>query len=121
MDFEKRAWRNSCRFRPRRPHPRQPKTPSKRGPEFARATQVRPQLPPTDPVQRGEFIARKLCASCHLFPEPALLDKKTWENGALPMMAARLGVKGMQPDSPQNRGILRDWDEITAFYLETAP
>src|SRR5687767_321266 len=32
----------------------------------------------------GRELARKYCASCHLFPEPNHLDKTTWKNGALP-------------------------------------
>src|SRR5437667_5030468 len=40
----------------------------------------------------GERLAHTYCAACHMFPEPALLDKKTWRTGVLPQMALRLGV-----------------------------
>src|SRR5262245_33010760 len=40
----------------------------------------------------GRELAQKYCASCHLFPEPNLLDKTTWKNGALPLMRSRLGI-----------------------------
>src|SRR5689334_3928702 len=42
--------------------------------------------------QKDERIARNACASCHLFPEPDLLDKKTWERSIFPQMAFRMGV-----------------------------
>jgi hypothetical protein len=40
----------------------------------------------------GEDLARLHCGSCHLFPEPALLDKSTWVMGVLPQMAFRMGI-----------------------------
>src|SRR5258707_10819375 len=41
--------------------------------------------------ERGHQLAQGYCQTCHLFPDPALLDKATWENGALPEMAPWLG------------------------------
>src|SRR3954454_20275531 len=43
-------------------------------------------------IQRGEILAKSFCQSCHLFPEPALLDATTWEKGVLPHMGPRLGI-----------------------------
>ena len=45
------------------------------------------------PRSKGERLARNSCAACHLFPEPALLDKKTWVSRVLPEMALRLRIK----------------------------
>jgi hypothetical protein len=42
--------------------------------------------------EQGEANARKYCGGCHLFPEPNLLDKKTWAESVLPNMGSRLGV-----------------------------
>src|SRR5438105_4229318 len=42
--------------------------------------------------ERGHRLAQIYCQSCHLFPEPALLDKATWEKGAFPDMAPWLGL-----------------------------
>jgi hypothetical protein len=36
-------------------------------------------------------LAIAVCGSCHMFPEPTLLDKASWKNGVLPKMALRLG------------------------------
>jgi FG-GAP-like repeat len=43
-------------------------------------------------LAKGERLAETHCASCHLFPEPSLLDKKTWEHGVMPEMAFRMGL-----------------------------
>ena len=40
----------------------------------------------------GEALAKKYCGSCHLFPAPDLLDKKTWRNHTLPAMGYRFGI-----------------------------
>jgi hypothetical protein len=84
---------------------------------------------------RGEQLARTYCQSCHLFPEPALLDKASWTNGALPDMAHWLGLVPPQleqlptgeilPDSnvfPPSPLISReDWNAIIRYYAAAAP
>lgn len=87
----------------------------------------------------GEALAKKNCASCHKFPDPSLLDKKTWKEGVLPEMAYRLGVGNRfelltkipeeQYESAINLGIYpetpeisqKDWEAIVAYYVENAP
>lgn len=87
--------------------------------------------------QSGEQLAKVHCASCHLFPEPALLDKSTWEKSVLPEMALQLGfqINGgvVYPDIQQEKQgnssylvnksaiSIEDWDKIVAFYTEKAP
>src|SRR5207244_12000496 len=39
---------------------------------------------------RGRKAAHIYCQSCHLFPEPDLLDKKTWIEQTLPQMKIRV-------------------------------
>ena len=39
-----------------------------------------------------EALARQYCVTCHLFPEPSLLDKKTWISQVMPRMAIRMGL-----------------------------
>lgn len=91
---------------------------------------------PTD--LSGEQLAKQHCGSCHLFPEPALLPKKTWERGVLPAMRSRLGLNveqlyeripyeelsallkvGVYPARPQLAEA--DFQKIRAFYLKNAP
>ncbi len=51
------------------------------------------QLPAPSLHLTGRELAQMYCQSCHLFPEPALLDKETWVKRVLPNMALRLGVQ----------------------------
>lgn len=37
-------------------------------------------------------LARQYCSSCHMFPEPGLLDKATWDKKVLPKMGIYLGL-----------------------------
>ncbi|MDC0065657.1 VCBS repeat-containing protein [Verrucomicrobia bacterium] len=43
-------------------------------------------------LARAEALARQYCITCHLFPEPDLLDKKTWTSQVMPRMAIRMGL-----------------------------
>jgi len=66
-----------------------------------------------------------------MFPEPALLDKRTWRTGVLPQMAQRLGVPAPSLFAEMHRDpamvVLTkavsqpDWEKIVAYYLEHAP
>lgn len=94
----------------------------------------------------GEELANIYCASCHLYPEPALLDKKTWQNHVLVRMGALLGIYNdnlryydQLPEAwiepgyggqrvmeaniyPQSPLISRaEWEKIRNFYLTNAP
>src|SRR6266487_5764411 len=79
----------------------------------------------------GERLAHRYCAACHMFPEPALLDKNTWRMGVLPQMALRLGVpaKSLFAEMSRDPELLvltkavseRDWEEIVEYYLAAAP
>lgn len=40
----------------------------------------------------AETLAKNHCAGCHVFPEPELLDKKTWQLGVMPQMGHRMGI-----------------------------
>jgi hypothetical protein len=50
-----------------------------------------------------ERLAQQHCSSCHVFPEPALLDKQTWDQHVFPEMAFRMGL-----DMSQLMNIKRD-------------
>ncbi len=45
----------------------------------------------TTEEQKEEMLAKQYCGSCHSFPEPGLLDKKTWTY-VMPHMGLRMGV-----------------------------
>lgn len=88
----------------------------------------------------GRQLAQAYCQGCHLFPEPALLDKQSWERGVLPNMGLRLGIgdfwdnafAGMDVEeivAVRQAGAFadkplvsqKDWDKIVAYYLAAAP
>ncbi len=93
-------------------------------------------MPPTPTPQ--EQVARTQCGSCHLYPEPALLDTERWSQ-LLPYMGYRLGIyEGITRESLIGQSDLRgidttsyfpahpviseqDWEAIKTFYLETSP
>jgi hypothetical protein len=86
-------------------------------------------------AQREERLARTYCSSCHQFPEPALLDKKTWTKKVLPEMAFRMGVDLSQLfNLPQNDYPFvsqtlpnsamvqpEDWEAIVRYFEREAP
>lgn len=86
-------------------------------------------------IRQGEIYARAACQQCHLFPDPALLDKTSWQNFVLPKMMLYLGlssldqVKVPDPDLVKASGILppvpriprSQWGPIVTYYLHTAP
>ena len=43
-------------------------------------------------IEKGEALAKTYCQSCHMLPDPSLLDTKSWEKGVLPEMGPRLGI-----------------------------
>jgi hypothetical protein len=88
----------------------------------------------------GEDLAKIYCSSCHLFPEPSLLDKRTWTDRVLPNMGWRLGIRKTAEDAyadmerdeaklakaiaifPEKPLITRaEWQKIVAYYAEEAP
>jgi len=85
--------------------------------------------------QKDERLARQACASCHLFPDPELLDKKTWEDGVFPQMAFRMGldysalsqisdddqVEVTKTLPPNAMVSLDEWEAIKRFYIDKAP
>jgi hypothetical protein len=83
----------------------------------------------------GEKLARAACQSCHLFPEPDFLDKKTWAEAVLPKMMLYMGlsrleeVKVPEPELVKASGVIpaapmisrAHWDQIVEYYLSAAP
>lgn len=79
----------------------------------------------------GEKLAKNFCGSCHLFPEPALLNGKTWRSTVLPAMGRLAGVPqfDQHPFEESDRIFSRkdqliptdQWQKIVAYYLANAP
>ena len=88
----------------------------------------------------GEKLARLHCGGCHLFPEPALLEKRIWIDRVLPEMAHRLGVGDSlnhplrkmsfyeryaidQANLFPGKALLStgEWEKIVAYYQKFSP
>jgi FG-GAP-like repeat len=92
---------------------------------------------PNASISEGEKLAKQYCQSCHLLPDPSLLDAKTWEEGALPAMGPMLGIfkhlyhnypNGKRdPDLDSNyypsKPLLNseEWQNIINYYSATSP
>lgn len=86
-------------------------------------------------AQSGRELAQIYCSACHLFPEPNLLDKQTWLNGALRRMAPLLGVGKINLEKNPDRALLEaagifpktpliseaHWRAISEFYRDQSP
>jgi len=94
------------------------------------------RLATTDLNLNGEQLANAYCGSCHIKPEPTVLDKKTWTENVLPDMRKRLGLyleSDFGTTLPEDAGIPKgiyskaqliqrdDWQKIQTYYLENAP
>ncbi len=100
---------------------------------------IAPQVPEEE--LDGHQLSRRYCAGCHLYPEPDLLDKHTWETYVLPRMGNYFGI--YEADTTREflleRGRPREiverkkvfplepsldtaiFEKISSYYLEEAP
>jgi hypothetical protein len=83
----------------------------------------------------GEALSMIYCQGCHLRPDPDLLDRATWEYGALPFMEKWLGLASFNLDTweggwrPEVAEVFpespllsqEEWARIRQFYLQAAP
>ena len=60
----------------------------------------------------GEELAKIHCASCHQYPAPNLLDKKSWDEHILPRMGYMLGIL---PKDSIGGGFIEPFAEEAAF------
>lgn len=88
-------------------------------------------------IAQGEKLAAQFCQSCHMLPDPSLLDAATWNNGVLPQMGPRLGIfEHVFQRYPNNRNdpnisknyypaqpLLSsgEWQHIIDYYTSLAP
>lgn len=87
----------------------------------------------------AEVLVQSHCGSCHLMPDPSLLDRTTWMQSTLPEMGYRLGIYtdtsrasivkplidfGVDPEPfyPSNAVLtVEEWMSITEYYRDRAP
>lgn len=103
----------------------------------ATSAQVTPNDAHSEEIERGRELAKVICAGCHLYPDPTLLDKVNWGLEVLPDMALFMGLDDGDPYEKlgaQQRvrdaviiptqpvvGSVEDWRAICAFYLHASP
>lgn len=91
--------------------------------------------------EKGEKLAQLHCVSCHSYPAPDLLDKKTWDQYILPRMGSMMGilpVDSLGPDFIEPAAqvaafknpllfrteaslTMEEWQAIRQFYTTLAP
>lgn len=84
-------------------------------------------------IRQGKALAVKHCKSCHMLPDPSLLDKDNWQ-AALVMMGPRLGIfdhkgqpypiytdidQSFYPSEPAMSS--SEWQQIIDYYTTSAP
>ncbi|WP_426294889.1 FG-GAP repeat domain-containing protein [Dyadobacter endophyticus] len=79
----------------------------------------------TGELAEGRDAAQKYCSTCHLPVAPALLDKDTWKNRVLPVMAQYFGIEVWQRNQyfadEKSAMAITDWMKIVAYYDSLAP
>jgi hypothetical protein len=75
----------------------------------------------TPEFKRGQELAQRYCATCHLFPAPNLLDRSTWQKGTMPFLRGRLGIDRLDPTDPDHRVVLDEWQLVWKYYFAAAP
>lgn len=75
-------------------------------------------------IADGQTLAKKYCVSCHQFPDPSLIDKKSWVNGVLPAMAKQLHIQNYMGQYFADQGSTlstAEWMKIVEWYKSKAP
>ena len=79
----------------------------------------------TGELAEGRDAAKKYCGTCHLPVAPDLLDKDTWKNRVLPVMAQQLGMEVWQKTQyfagERSAMPITDWMKIVEYYDSLAP
>jgi len=92
---------------------------------------------PDSNIIKGKLLAATYCQSCHMLPDPSLLDTKSWENGVLPVMGPRLGIfshgsrtypsarhdMDLPGDFYPSKPLMKpeDWQYIIDYYASISP
>jgi FG-GAP-like repeat len=87
-------------------------------------------------IEKGAALAKIYCETCHLLPDPSLLNSGSWEKGVLPEMGPRLGIfnygferypvangENLEKDFYPTQPVLTstEWQNILDYYEATSP
>src|ERR1041385_5482609 len=56
----------------------------------------------------GRVLSKQYCGACHVFPEPDLLDKKTWREQTLRRMKIRMGLSPAEIDRHPEANFIKE-------------
>lgn len=82
-----------------------------------------------DSSARGKALTSKHCQSCHMLPDPGLLDKENWKK-LLPEMGVSLGIQSPEVQIPEDDRSFypahpameqAEWQSILDYYQAEAP
>ena len=113
--------------------PNQPSQPATQGQQLALGTT--PDITSTSEFKLGETNRLLYCQTCHLLPDPSLLDKVNWSMEVLPAMSDWLGIRdfpfeelNLDPRVVEANKLprepilsLEEWRGICTYYIATAP
>lgn len=82
--------------------------------------------------ERGKILAASICGSCHIQPEPSVLDKATWVSKVFPLMRKYMGLAPVKDLGPMEHDLRafyplhptiteEDWFDVASWYLKNAP
>ncbi len=94
-----------------------------------------------DTLSVGYTLSQQHCAGCHMYPQPGLLPRDTWQKYVLPRMGYRLGIfpndsvrlslleSGIGGERVAQAGVYpkqpviepEKWEAIQSYYLKHAP
>ena len=88
-----------------------------------------------DAPVNGRVAAQSYCSTCHLTPDPEMLDRRTWREELLPKMKYFVGLEPPTTNAFQDLDVLlagnvfpktpmmppKIWDAITDYYVSSAP
>ncbi|MEJ0101447.1 MAG: VCBS repeat-containing protein [Bacteroidota bacterium] len=88
-------------------------------------------------IIKGKQLAAIYCKTCHMLPEPSLLDADTWEEKVLPAMGPHLGIFEFDfRKYPSSRGDIHlnrsyypsqpvitneQWQDLVNYYIAISP
>ncbi|WP_161964507.1 FG-GAP repeat domain-containing protein [Mucilaginibacter endophyticus] len=91
------------------------------------------QIATVESIAAGKVLAQQYCTSCHMLPDPALLNRFKWKN-VFPQMGLRMGIKNHRGESyvgsikgddlvVPSAPVLNNeqWQDIIDYYMNTAP
>lgn len=88
---------------------------------------------PVQPGQdQGKELAEKYCATCHVQPQPDVLDRATWVAKVFPTMRQYIGLDPVKDLGPMEHDLRAffplfpqmtedEWFAIASYYLDNAP